>query len=92
MGLSHVSRDRLITTVTHRALLVEPEVLICDEATSALDALTQRSVLQLLQRMHRDRGLSLVMITHEHSQDLVSAAIPCRGLHLNKITRAQDGA
>ncbi|UVJ41435.1 ABC transporter ATP-binding protein [Arthrobacter sp. CJ23] len=110
-----------------RALLLEPEVLICDEATSALDALTQRTILNLLRRLHQDRGLSLVMITHdmdvvrhmcdrvavlyqgrlvevaettsffadpqhEHSKDLVSAAIPCRGLHLKKITVGQDTA
>ncbi|WP_120519957.1 ATP-binding cassette domain-containing protein [Arthrobacter celericrescens] len=48
-----------------RALLLEPQVLICDEATSALDALTQRTILDLLRRLHRDRGLSLLMITHD---------------------------
>ncbi|NKX54231.1 ATP-binding cassette domain-containing protein [Arthrobacter mobilis] len=48
-----------------RALLLEPEVLICDEATSALDALTQRKVLDLLLRLHRDRRLSLIMISHD---------------------------
>ncbi|MFI7743898.1 ATP-binding cassette domain-containing protein [Kocuria rhizosphaericola] len=50
-----------------RALLLEPEVLICDEATSALDAVTQRTVLDLLLRLHRDRRLSLVMISHDLS-------------------------
>lgn len=50
-----------------RALLLEPAVLICDEATSALDAVTQRTVLDLLLRLHRDRGLSLVMISHDLS-------------------------
>lgn len=110
-----------------RALLMEPEVLICDEATSALDALTQRTILNLLRCLHRDRGLSLIMITHdmdvirhmcdrvavlfkgrlvevaetheffsdpqhEHSKALVSAAIPCRGLHLKKITLGQSAA
>ncbi|OFI38117.1 ABC transporter ATP-binding protein [Arthrobacter sp. SW1] len=48
-----------------RALLLEPQVLICDEATSALDALTQRTILDLLRRLQRERGLSLVMITHD---------------------------
>jgi peptide/nickel transport system ATP-binding protein len=102
-----------------RALLLEPEVLICDEATSSLDALTQRTVLNLLRRLHRERGLSLMLITHdmevvrhmcqrvavlfqgrlvevaetqeffadpqhEHSQALVSAVLPCRGLHVKK--------
>ncbi|MEX5236978.1 nickel ABC transporter ATP-binding protein NikE [Kocuria arenosa] len=50
-----------------RALLLEPTVLICDEATSALDAVTQRTVLDLLLRLHRDRSLSLVMISHDLS-------------------------
>lgn len=50
-----------------RALLLDPAVLICDEATSALDAVTQRTVLDLLLRLHRDRGLSLVMISHDLS-------------------------
>ncbi|MEX5296557.1 ABC transporter ATP-binding protein [Kocuria sp. CPCC 205268] len=50
-----------------RALLLEPEVLICDEATSALDAVTQRTVLDLLLRLHRDRRLTLVMISHDLS-------------------------
>ncbi|MFE7629435.1 ATP-binding cassette domain-containing protein [Kocuria sp. NPDC057446] len=50
-----------------RALLLEPAVLICDEATSALDAVTQRTVLDLLVRLHRDRNLTLVMISHDLS-------------------------
>ena len=39
--------------------------MICDEATSALDAVTQRKVLDLLLRLHRDRQLSLIMISHD---------------------------
>lgn len=121
---SQCSGGQLQRVTIARALLMEPQVLICDEATSALDALTQRTILNLLRRLHRDRGLSLVMITHdmdvirhmcdrvavlfkgqlvevaethefftdpqhEHSKALVSAAIPCRGLHLKKITLGQ---
>lgn len=48
-----------------RALLLEPGVLICDEATSALDAITQRKILDLLLRLHRSRGVSLIMISHD---------------------------
>jgi ABC-type glutathione transport system ATPase component len=48
-----------------RALLMEPQVLICDEATSAMDTLTQRTILNLLRRLHRERGLSLLLITHD---------------------------
>ena len=48
-----------------RALLLEPQVLICDEATSALDALTQRTILNLLLRLQRERDLSLIVISHD---------------------------
>ncbi|WP_457973980.1 ATP-binding cassette domain-containing protein [Arthrobacter sp. D1-17] len=48
-----------------RALLLDPAVLICDEATSALDAVTQRKVLDLLLRLHGDRRLALIMISHD---------------------------
>ena len=48
-----------------RALLLDPQVLICDEATSALDALTQRTVLNLLLRLQREHQLSLIVISHD---------------------------
>ncbi|TLM83947.1 ABC transporter ATP-binding protein [Pseudarthrobacter sp. NamE2] len=48
-----------------RALLLEPQVLICDEATSALDALTQRTILNLLLRLQREHNLSLIVISHD---------------------------
>jgi peptide/nickel transport system ATP-binding protein len=48
-----------------RALLLEPQILICDEATSALDALTQRTILNLLLRLQRERNLSLIVISHD---------------------------
>lgn len=48
-----------------RALLLEPQILICDEATSALDALSQRTVLNLLLRLQREHRLSLIVISHD---------------------------
>lgn len=47
-----------------RALANRPKLLLCDEATSALDPETTQSILQLLQRINRDLGLTIVLITH----------------------------
>jgi peptide/nickel transport system ATP-binding protein len=47
------------------ALLDDPSILIADEPTTALDATTQRDVVRLLARLRHDRGLTLVMITHD---------------------------
>lgn len=48
-----------------RALVQNPEILLCDEATSALDPETTRSILELLQRINRERGVTILLITHE---------------------------
>ena len=48
-----------------RALASEPQVLLSDEATSALDPETTRSILELLKRINRELGLTIVLITHQ---------------------------
>ena len=48
-----------------RALIVQPEVLVLDEPTSALDATMAQQVLELLQRLQRERGLAYLLITHD---------------------------
>ena len=50
-----------------RALTVEPKVLLCDEATSALDPKITEEILELLQNINREIGLTIVIITHEMS-------------------------
>jgi len=48
-----------------RALATNPKVLLCDEATSALDPNTTKSILDLLKKLNRDMGITIVVITHE---------------------------
>ncbi len=48
-----------------RALANNPKILLCDEATSALDPTTTKSILQLLQKINKEFGITIVIITHE---------------------------
>lgn len=48
-----------------RALVNDPKVLLCDEATSALDPQTTQTILKLIKRINKERGITVVMITHE---------------------------
>ena len=50
-----------------RALASDPEVLLCDEATSALDPKTTDAILKLLQQINRERGITVIIITHQMS-------------------------
>ncbi len=48
-----------------RALANNPEIVFCDEPTSALDPATKEEILDLLQRLSKELGLTLLIITHE---------------------------
>ena len=50
-----------------RALATDPKVLLCDEATSALDPNTTHAILQLIQQINRELGITVVVITHQMS-------------------------
>jgi oligopeptide transport system ATP-binding protein len=47
------------------ALMCEPRVLIADEPTTALDVTVQAGILRLLDRLRREKGMSVVLITHD---------------------------
>ena len=47
-----------------RALIVEPRVLLLDEPTSALDVSVQAEILNLLKRLHQERNLTMILVSH----------------------------
>ena len=50
-----------------RALATDPKVLLCDEATSALDPNTTHAILELIRKINKELGITVVIITHQMS-------------------------
>ncbi len=48
-----------------RALVLDPQFLLCDEATSALDPEITKGILSLLQRINREMGITVAIVTHQ---------------------------
>src|SRR6478752_7538601 len=49
-----------------RALVTDPPLLLADEPTGNLDTRTSLEVLALLQKLNRERGITIILVTHEH--------------------------
>jgi len=64
-----------------RALVLEPSVLLADEPTGNLDSRTSEEIFQLLERLHRERKLTMIIVTH--SEHLAG--------RLDRIIRIEDG-
>ncbi len=48
-----------------RALVLDPEFLLCDEATSALDPEITKGILALLQKINKELGITIIVVTHQ---------------------------
>jgi putative ABC transport system ATP-binding protein len=63
-----------------RAIVTDPTLLLCDEPTGDLDRKSGDEILDLLKALHRDRGKTIVMVTHDpHAAERAQ-----RVLHLDK--------
>jgi putative ABC transport system ATP-binding protein len=63
-----------------RALVADPALFVCDEPTGDLDRESAEGILQLLQMLNRDRGKTIVMVTH----DPLAADHATRIVHMDK--------
>jgi putative ABC transport system ATP-binding protein len=70
-----------------RAIVSDPTLLVCDEPTGDLDRHSAEEVLTLLQRLNREHGKTMIMVTH----DPKAAEFARRTLHLDKGTLVEQG-
>ena len=73
-----------------RALVVEPEIIFADEPTGNLDSATSREVMELMQKVVREKQQTLIMVTHDNEL----AAFADRIFHIKdgKIIRIEEQA
>ncbi|MDQ0470245.1 ABC transporter ATP-binding protein [Labrys wisconsinensis] len=73
-----------------RALILEPEILLLDEPTSALDASVQAEILNLLEALRRERGLTFLLVSHNLAvvAHLCERLIVMRGGRIEEETTA----
>jgi ABC-type Mn2+/Zn2+ transport system ATPase subunit len=64
-ALGHLSGGQQQRVLIARALAQQPQVLLLDEPTTGIDITTQHSVLDLIRRLHRDFGLTVLLVTHD---------------------------
>jgi putative ABC transport system ATP-binding protein len=64
-----------------RALVNEPSIILADEPTGALDTQTSAEIMAIFQRLNRERGLTVIFVTHE----------PDIAFHTRRIIHLRDG-
>lgn len=84
----HLSGGQRQRVAIARALAAHPRIVLADEPTSALDRSTGREVVSILQRLAREQGASILMVTH----DSRVLDIADRVIHMEDGRLAQGGA
>jgi putative ABC transport system ATP-binding protein len=64
-----------------RALVNDPAIILADEPTGNLDSKAGREVMAIFHRLHQERGITVVLVTHE----------PSLGAQAERIVRIRDG-
>ena len=66
-----------------RALITQPSILLADEPTGNLDSRTSVEVMGIFQRLNKERGITVLLITHEHDiAEYGTRSISCRDGHI----------
>jgi ABC-type Mn2+/Zn2+ transport system ATPase subunit len=64
-ALGHLSGGQQQRVFIARALAQQPQILLLDEPTTGLDITTQHNVVELVQHLHEELGLTVLLITHD---------------------------
>jgi ABC-type Mn2+/Zn2+ transport system ATPase subunit len=81
----HLSGGQQQRLLIARALVHEPRILLLDEPTSAVDVATRFTIVDLVRKLHAERGLTTLYVTHD-----VNEVLPCvdKVLYINRSVRA----
>ncbi len=72
---SHLSGGQQQRTSIGRAVIKNPDILLCDEPTGALDYQTSKEILKLIETVNRKYGSTVIMVTHNNAIRLMADTV-----------------